>query len=65
MPEPRTKTTTAPELAAPCPVQAAVETWGTDLLRNLGPVIATEAYNHLHAAIGDLKARLAAIPKEG
>ena len=65
MPEPRTKTTTAPEPAAPCPVQAAVETWGADLLRNLGPSVSTEAYNHMHAAIGDLKARLAALPKEG
>lgn len=61
----RTKTTPAPEPAAPSPVDAVVDVWGTDLLRNLGPVIPTEAYNHVHAAIGDLKARLAAIPKEG
>ena len=51
--------------AAPSATQAAVDVWGADLLRNLGPMVPVEAYNLTHSAIGDLKTRLAAIEKEG
>jgi hypothetical protein len=65
MPEKKTETSTTPKPAAPSPVDAAVDTWASDLLRNLGPALSTESYNHLHSAIGALKTRLAAIEKEG
>lgn len=60
MPDAKTKTP-AP---APSPALEVADVWGRDLLHNLGPVISTEAYNHLHAAIGDLTKRLAALTKE-
>jgi hypothetical protein len=36
-----------------------VAKWGQELLRNMGPDLPTSSYNKLHAAISELKAKLA------